>query len=93
MRRRLVAEGGKDSGGQFLGSGYMSKSTLKKVLETGLSENFKVGHRFIVEVGGLFCHLFLQESEKQSQPRAILTILKKALCLLLLLSSQVLPII
>ena len=41
------------------------------MLETGLSENFKVGHHFIVEVGGLFCHLLLQKSEKQSQPWAI----------------------
>lgn len=38
------------------------------MLETGLSENFKVGHRLIVEVGGLFCHLLPQKSEKQSQP-------------------------
>lgn len=41
------------------------------MLETGLLDNFKVGHRFIVEVGGLFCHLLLQKSEKQSQPWAI----------------------
>lgn len=41
------------------------------MLETGLSENFKVGHHFIVEVGGLFCHHLRQKSERQSQPWAI----------------------